>query len=245
MKQSPRYPESSFGKESVSSFFFLFFFITQCSALLLSVQSTKPQQQSLPNKSLQPISDGCVFEKQKLRTYLCVNQCRVLALWFFPLPPDNALMFCWSFCTHTHTHTLQARVYDKHKEDAQRRETGKKENKGILEEKGRKREQNKDSRLKWHFFLFSFFLFCFAIRNKIVGINFWFNPPPLALVPWVCVGVLTDLVLPQFRDWLQKNTLSNYLERTPGHWESHYIVTTPPTHTHGRKYTTEWKETKK
>lgn len=86
---------------------FSFFFITQCSALLLSVQSTKPQQQSLPNKSLQPISDGCVFEKQKLRTYLCVNQCRVLALWFFPLPPDNALMFCWSFCTHTHTHCRQ------------------------------------------------------------------------------------------------------------------------------------------
>lgn len=43
--------------------------------------------------------------------------------------------------------------------------------------------------------------------------------------------VLTDLVLLQFGDWLQKNTLSNYLERAPGHWESHYIITNPPTHT--------------
>lgn len=48
----------------------------------------------------------------------------------------------------------------------------------------------------------------------------------------VCVCVLTDLVLLQFGDWLQKNTHSNYLERAPGHWESHYIITTPPTHTH-------------
>lgn len=61
------------------------------------------------------------------------------------------------------------------------------------------------------------------------------------------MGVLTDLVLPQFRDWLQENTLSNYLERAPGHRESHYIVTTPPTHTHAhtiahKKYTTDKSE---
>lgn len=185
----------------------------------------------------------CFWKTKIAHVFVCKSMSCARSV-IFP-PPTRQCTNVLLILLHTHTHTLQARVYDKHKEDAQRRETGKKENKGILEEKGRKREQNKDSRLKWHFFLFSFFLFCFAIRNKIVGINFWFNPPPLALVPWVCVGVLTDLVLPQFRDWLQKNTLSNYLERTPGHWESHYIVTTPPTHTHGRKYTTEWKETKK
>ena len=44
----------------------------------------------------------------------------------------------------------------------------------------------------------------------------------------MCVCVLTDLVLPQLQDWLQKNTLSNYLERAPGCWESHYITPPPP-----------------
>lgn len=48
----------------------------------------------------------------------------------------------------------------------------------------------------------------------------------------VCVCVLTDLVLLQLGGRLQKNTLSNYLERAPGHWESHYIIISPPTHTH-------------
>lgn len=177
----------------------------------------------------------CFWKTKIAHVFVCKSMSCARSV-IFP-PPTRQCTNVLLILLHTHTHTLQARVYDKHKEDAQRRETGKKENKGILEEKGRKREQNKDSRLKWHFFLFSFFLFCFAIRNKIVGINFWFNPPPLAFVPWVCVGVLTDLVLPQFRDWLQKNTLSNYLERTPGHWESHYIVTTPPTHTHTEENT--------
>ncbi len=51
----------------------------------------------------------------------------------------------------------------------------------------------------------------------------------------VCVCVLTDLVLLQSRDWLQKNTFSNYLERAPVHWEPHYIITTRPTHTWRRE----------
>lgn len=59
-----------------------------------------------------------------------------------------------------------------------------------------------------------------AIKEQDSGstFNLIFFPLHLFLF-FVHVGLctLTDSVLLQFRDWRKKNTLSNYLERAPGH----------------------------